>query len=176
MKALSSMMLATGLLLTSGAQAVSVWVVESGQDPFSNSEDKLILNEGVTTLDLYYDTEGDTSYGYDFQLLIDGVGSINNVHGGDSGLGSAQSYGWRQFGGDILGESGYSVLAFSFDFFGEVGSVLTLGGSYTNGSFIDEAINSNVLAEVAPVPLPASALLFASALLGGLGLKRKKKN
>ena len=33
--------------------AMSVWVVESGQDPFSNSQGVLEISEGTTSLDLY---------------------------------------------------------------------------------------------------------------------------
>lgn len=154
---------------------MSVWVVESGADPFASSGSILYLSPGTTVLDLYYDLEGDTSYGYDFNLSITGIGSITNVMGGDSGLGASTSDGWRQFGGDIYGESGHSVLAFTFDFYSAVGAQLVLDGSYTDSSFADSHIEEVLLAQtsapVSQVPIPSFVLLILALMLSWLGIK-----
>jgi len=160
-----------GLMLivsSMSSQAMSVWVVESGQNPFAASQGTLVLSAGTTSLDLYYDVEGDTSYGYDFILDITGTGSISSVGGGDSDLGSAFGSGWRQTGGDIYGEIGNSVLGFSFDFTAAAGASLLIGGTYTDGNFDDTAVNAATLATVpvSAVPVPAAVWLFASGLIG----------
>ena len=163
------------LICSSLSQAMTVWVVESGQDAFSSSQNTLNLSAGTTTLDLYYDVAGDISYGYDFILDIVGGGSISNVWGGDSDLGNAYGSGWRQFGGDIYGETGSSVLGFTFDFTAIAGSSLLIGGSYTDVNFLDAPVASTTLASVQPVPVPAAAWLFGSGLIGlGAMLKRRK--
>ncbi len=163
------------LICSSLSQAMNVWVVESGQDAFSSSQNTLTLSAGTTTLDLYYDVAGDISYGYDFILDIVGGGSISNVWGGDSDLGNAYGSGWRQFGGDIYGETGSSVLGFTFDFTANAGSTLLISGSYTDADFLDAPVTSATLATVQPVPVPAAVWLFGSGLIGlGAMLKRHK--
>lgn len=156
---------------------MSVWVVESEQNPFVNSQDSLALSAGTNSLDLYYDVEGDTSYGYDLMLDITGTGNISNVGGGDAELGNIFGSGWRQFGGDIYGESSSSVLGFSFDFTADAGSLLSISGTYTNSDFIDAAILSSNLAtvSVSAVPVPAAVWLFGSGLIGLIGFARRKK-
>ncbi|RDH81017.1 MAG: hypothetical protein DIZ80_12905 [endosymbiont of Galathealinum brachiosum] len=159
----------TAMLLIMGSastQAMNVWVVESGANPFLSSQNTLSLSAGTTSLDLYYDVEGDTSYGYDFIMDITGSGSISNVGGGDSDLGDVFGNGWRQFGGDIYGEVGSSVLGFSFDFTAAEGASLLIAGTYTDGNFDDTAINASTLAAVSPVPVPAAVWLFGSGLIG----------
>lgn len=166
-----------GVMLITGSastQAMTVWVVESGQDPFANAQSTLVLSAGATTLDLYYDVEGDTSYGYDFKLDIVGGGSIANVGGGDSDLGNATSTGWRQFGGDVFGVTGSSVLGFSFDFTAAAGASLLVDGTYTDSGFSDAAILPSTLATV--VPVPAAVWLFGSGLTGLIGVARRKKS
>ncbi|MDH5473491.1 MAG: VPLPA-CTERM sorting domain-containing protein [Gammaproteobacteria bacterium] len=166
------------LIVCSGAsQAMTAWIVSSGQNPFSNSQSELALTSGVNSLDLYYDVQGDTSYGYDFVLEIVGSGSISNVTGGDSDLGDVYGVGWRQFGGDIYGETGSSVLAFSFDFFANAGTSLLISGSYTDANFLDASMISSTLGSVAvsAVPVPAAVWLFGSGLIGLIGFARRKK-
>jgi len=158
-----------GLMLivcSMSSHAMSVWVVESGQNPFASSQGTLALSAGTTSLDLYYDVEGDTSYGYDFILDIIGTGSISSVGGGDSDLGAAFGSGWRQTGGDFYGEVGNSVLGFSFDFTADAGASLLIGGTYTDGNFDDTSVNAATLASVSAVPVPAAVWLFASGLIG----------
>jgi len=168
----------TGIILfmySIASQAMTVWVVESGQGVFSNLQDTLLLSAGTTTtLDLYYDVEGDTSYGYDLSLDIAGDGSISNVGGGDSDLGDFTASGWRQFGGDIYGENGSTVLAFSFDFTAGSDVSLLASGSYTGSSFTDVAITSSTVATVSAVPVPAAVWLFGSGLLGLAGVAKRK--
>ena len=132
---------------------------------------------GANALDLYYDVGADISYGYDFILDIAGVGSITNVGGGDSDLGNAFGSGWRQFGGDISGETGSSVLAFSFDFTADAGVSLTVSVSYTDSGFFEAPISSSTLATVSVLhtPVPAAVWLFGYGLLGLVGIARRKK-
>lgn len=165
------------VMWSASSQAMTIWVVESGQDPLLNSQGALALSQGASTLDLYYDVEGDISYGYDFILDITGTGSITNVGGGDSDLGSIfGSAGWRQFGGSLYGETGNSVLAFSFDFTADAGASLLVSGSYTDSSFLDAPISSSTLAAVSAttVPVPAAVWLFSTGLLGLISFARRK--
>lgn len=166
------------LLCSASSHAMSIWIVENGQDAFSNSQGVLTLSEGMNSLDLYYDVEGDTSYGYDFYLYTSGSGTISNVTGGDSDLGNAFGSGWRQFGGSLYGEEGNSVLAFSFDFFAEAGTSLLISGSYTDANFLDTTISESTLGvtTVSDVPVPAAAWLFTSGLIGLAGLSRRKRS
>ena len=173
-KHIAGMML---IMCSASSHAMTIWVVESGQNPFSNLQGTLDLSAGTTTtLDLYYDVGADTSYGYDFSLEIIGTGSIANVGGGDSGLGNdlMSGPGWRQLGGSIYGETGNSVLGFSFDFTNDVETSLLISGSYTDSNFLDAPIVSSTLASVSAVPLPAAAWLFLSGL-GVIGFTTKKK-
>jgi hypothetical protein len=166
--------------------AMTVWVVESGQGPLSNSQGVLEVTAGTTSLDLYYGLSGgEISYGYDFILDITGSGSISNVSGGDSDplAGGVFGSGWRQFGGDFLGETGSAVLGFSFDFTATAGAALLINGgsSYTNSSFLDEGILPATLAnvsgeELATVPVPAAVWLFGSGCVGLIGFARRKKS
>lgn len=173
-KYIAGMMLIIG---SASSQAMTIWVVESGQDPLSNSQGALTLAAGTTALDLYYDVGGDTSYGYDFTLDIDGIGSIANVAGGDSDLGNIfGTTGWRQLGGSVFGVTGGSFLAFSFDFTADTGTSLLISGSYTDASFLDATISSSTLANVSAVPVPAAVWLFGSGLIGLIGVARRKKS
>jgi len=157
------------------SQAMTIWAVESGQSPFSNSQGALALSAGTTTLDLYYDVGADVSYGYDLILDIVGTGSITNVGGGDSGLGNIFGSGWRQLGGSVYGETGSSVLAFSFNFTADAGTSLFISGSYTDSSFLDAPISSSTLASVSAVPVPAAIWLFGSGLIGLAGFAKRHK-
>lgn len=157
------------------SQAMTVWAVQTGADPFSNSQGTLSLSGGTTTLDIYYDVAGDTSYGYDFILDIVGTGGISNVGGGDSDLGSAYGSGWRQFGGSVYGETGSAVLAFTLDFTGSPGASLYLGGTFTDGNFLDAPITSTLLASVSSVPVPAALWLFTPGLMCLIGVARRGK-
>lgn len=170
-KTIAGMMLIMG---SASSQAMTIWVVESGANPFSNSQGVLSLSAGTTALDLYYDVAGDTSYGYDFTLDITGIGSISNVGGGDSGLGNAFGSGWRQLGGDIYGETGNSVLGFSFNFTASEGAALYISGLYTDSNFMDASISSSNIATVSAVPVPAAAWLFGSGLIGLFGITKRK--
>ena len=80
-------------LLSVHANAFSVWAVQHGADPSSNSAgNTLVLPAGSTTIDLYFDTDGDISLGWDILLTVSGSGLISNVRGGDinEGLGVSQ--------------------------------------------------------------------------------------
>ncbi len=167
--------LAVCIIWSSASHAFSVWVVESGQDPFLYSQKTLFVPPGSIKLDLYYDVEGQTSFGYDLLLNISGTGSVSNVYGGDSGLGKVTPSGWRQFGGDVKGETGNSILGFSFDFTGDVGTTLTINGSFTDSTFTDKSINQKTILEVTQVPIPATIWLFVTALSGVVGLSGLKK-
>ena len=171
-KYISAIMLMIG---STTSHAMTVWLVESGANPFSNPQETLALNVGLNSLDLYYDVAGDTSYGYDFMLDITGVGSITAVGGGDSGLGNNFGTGWRQFGGDPIGEIGNSVLGFSFDFTAEAATSLLISGTYTDAYFADAAITSSTLATtITAVPVPAALWLMLSGL-GLIGFTAKNK-
>ena len=161
--------------------AMTAWIVESGDDPFLNSQGVLELTAGTTSLDLYYGASGgDTIYGYDLILDITGTGSISNVAGGDLELDNAYGSGWHVIGGDYIdGEDGSSVLGFSFDFTADAGASLLVSGLYTDLNFLDASISSATLAnvsaaEISPVPVPAAAWLFGSGLVGLIGFARRK--
>ena len=170
-KYIAGMML---IMCSASSQAMTVWAVESGQDAYSNAQGTLTLSAGTTTLDLYYDVGADISYGYDFILDIVGTGSITNVGGGDSELGEIFGSGWRQFGGDIYGETGNTVLAFSFDFTADTGTSLLISGSYTDSDFLDAPISSSTVVSVSAVPVPAAVWLFGSGLISLIGVARRK--
>lgn len=164
-----------GFIWSSSSQALSVWVVESGNDPFSNSQNTLeITTVGTATLDLYYDAEGDTSFGYTFLLDITGTGGISNVGGGDSIVGNLVEDTWKQIGGDAInGNTGDAILGFTFDFSAEDKAALLISGTYTGSSFTDVEITSSTLAKVSAVPVPAAVWLFGTAIIGMVGLKRR---
>ncbi len=164
-----------GFIWASSSQAFSVWVVESGQDPFSNSQDTLAVFPGTTTLDLYYDAEMGTSFGYDILLEILGTASISNVGGGDSGLGNVAGTGWRQLGGDPINGETDTLLGFSFDFTGEFGSSVSVSGTYTDENFTDARITPSTLA-VSQVPVPAAVWLFGTAIIGLTGFNRRNNS
>ena len=168
MRTLLSFVSVLALVWSSSSQAFTVWVVEKGQDPFANSQNTVQLSAGTSTLDLYYDVGGDSSYGYDLLLNIAGAtGSITNVGGGDSGLGAPTATGWHQLGGDpFVATTGNSVLGFSFDFTAEAGASLSVTGSYTDANFTDSQIIPSTLAEVSQVPIPAAIWLFGTAIFG----------
>lgn len=161
---------------SSSSYAFIVWVVDSGAPPLSYSKDTFQMEPGETTFDLYYDVEGDTSYGYDMFLDVQGAGSISNVSGGDSDLGNATASGWHQLGGDVSGETGNAVLGFSFDFTGEAGSLISVSGIYTDINFSESLITSSTLVSVSNVPnvpIPSALWLFSSALIGLVNFKRR---
>ena len=181
MKTITKFIAAMMLIMWSvSSQAMTVWAVQSGQGPFSNSQGALALSAGTNTLDLYYDVGGDVSYGYDFILDVTGTGSIANVGGGDSGLGSTYGSGWRQLGGSLYGETGSSVLAFSFDFIAAAGASLIFSGSYTDSNFLDATVPSSTLAAVSEsvvsaVPVPAAIWLFGSGFIAFGALAKRRK-
>lgn len=164
-----------GFIWSSSSQALSVWVVESGNDPLSNSKNTLgITTVGISTLDLYYDVEGDTSYGYNFLLDITGVGSISNVGGGDSDIGNLDGDTYKQTGGDpINGTTSSATLGFTFDFNAEDMASLLISGTFTDSNFTNTAITSSTLARVSTVPVPAAVWLFGTAIIGMMGLNRR---
>lgn len=172
-KCVAGMMLVIG---SASSQAMTIWAVESGQNPFSSSQGALTLSAGTTALDIYYDVgTDDISYGYDFTLGINGFGSISNVGGGDSDLGNIFGTGWRQLGGSVYGVTDGEILAFSFDFTADAGTSLLISGSYTDSNFLDAAISSSTLASVSAVPVPAAVWLFGSGLIGLVGLAKRRK-
>ena len=106
---------------------------------------------------------------------VESLLSISNVGGGDSDLGDVFGSGWRQFGGSIYGETGSSVLAFSFEFTGDIGSSLLISGSYTDSDFFDVTISPSTLATVAAVPIPAATWLFSTGLFALISVARRTK-
>lgn len=170
-------------LFSVNANALTVWAVESGELASSNTAgSSLVLSPGTSTIDLYFDTEGDISWGWDILLDVTGTGTISGVTGGDinGGLGTAQADGgWRQLGGDFATDlNAASVLMFTFDFDAVAGTVLSIGAgsSYTSGtSFQSELITGGDLVTISAVPLPAAAWLFVSGL-AVLGIRAKKHN
>jgi hypothetical protein len=165
------------------ANAFSVWAVESGDLSSSNiAGTPLVLSPGTNSIDLFLDTEGDISWGWDILLDITGTGSISGVTGGDinGGLGAAQADGgWRQLGGDFATDlNASSVLMFTFSFDASPGALLSIGAgsSYTSGStFQSELITGGDLVMISAVPLPAAVWLFISGL-AVLGIKLSRKS
>ena len=169
-------------LFSASASAFSVWAVNGGASSSSNSAGSTLdIAPGTgTPIDLYFDTEGDISWGWDITLEVSGVGTVSGVTGGDinGGLGTAQSDGgWRQLGGNAAVDLvGSSVLMFSFLFDASPGAMLSIGNAsnYTSGNtFGSEAITPNVL--VSAVPLPTAVWLLGSGLVGLIAVGRRKK-
>ena len=168
-------------LFSSSAGAFSVWAVDSGADSSTNSPGNvLMVLPGTSSIDLYFDTEGDISWGWDILLDVTGVGTVSGVTGGDNlGFGVSQpDGGWQQQGGDPFTDLiSSSTLMFSFDFDAESGAVISIGdGSiYTSGGIFDSvAITAGDLVSVSAIPLPAAAWLFLSGM-GVLGFTARKR-
>jgi len=166
-------LLALSFIVMFEAQAATVWLVEGGNPSNSNVAGSVLsVTPGLSSLDLYMDTQGDTSFGWNFTLNVSGTGLINNVTGAfvDANFGTQlPDGGWAQIGGDFLGETG-EILVLSFDFSGVDGASIDFSGSFTNSSFLDETISSQTLLTVVqPIPVPAAVWLFGSALLVLIG-------
>ncbi|MEE8057276.1 MAG: hypothetical protein V3T17_05505 [Pseudomonadales bacterium] len=169
--------------LSLNSHAMLVWAVLSGGESGSNTAgNALSVGAGLkTTIDLYYDVEGDTSWGYDFSLTITGEGTIDNVNvinGSDFDVGNNIPNGWRQLGGDPLkDETGSAVLAFQFDFLADPGAFIVLTGNYASGIAFDSVpLTPSTIVSTAnvPLPLPGAMLLSALASLFGLRLTRRR--
>ncbi len=184
-KKITAISLAGALLLglfSMSANAFTVWAVEGGASSTSNiAGNPLVLSPGASTIDLYFDTEGDVSWGWSILLEVTGLGTVSGVTGGDinGGLGSPQpDGGWHQFGGDFLTDlNSSSVLMFSFDFDAAPGAILSIGSGSTYGSgttFMDELIPMGDLVRISAVPLPAAAWLLLSGL-GVFGFSARRK-
>ena len=164
------------------ANAFSVWAVEGGAPATSNTFDNpLVLAPGVHTVDLFFSTEGDVSWGWDFLLDVIGEGTVSNARGGDikGGLGISNANGGRrQTGGDpALDLVTSSMLFFTFDVDAAPGAILRIanGSRYTSGTtFQSEAIDAASLVAIQVVPVPAAAWLFLSGI-GILGRKALRK-
>lgn len=170
--------LVCSLIFGQAVQAATVWAVVSGEAPNSNSPGSALeMGTESVRVDLYMDTLADTSYGWDFTLEVLGAGVISNVAGEfvDPAFGVAlPSGGWRQLGGDLFGQTG-EFLVISFDFLGDFGASVEFSGVFTNSSFNDELLASSTLMQVVqPVPLPGAVWLMASAILGVVGLGRRR--
>lgn len=160
------------------AAAFTVWAVDGGADPGSNSPGSILsLSEGLNQIDLYFNTDSDSSIGWDISLIVEGTGTISGVSGGDinGGLGAIQSDGFRQLGGSpVIELTGSDILLFSLTFDADAGAVLSLGNisNYTSGSTFETVSIDQVVLAAAPVPLPASGLLFVSAFSLLFGARR----
>lgn len=172
-------------LFSMNANAFSVWAVESGALSSSNSAgNPLVLSPGVNTIDLYFDTEGDVSWGWDIVLDVIGTGTVSSVTGGDinGGLGTSQvDGGWRQIGGNVAVDLITSAeLMFTFSFDALAGTVLSIGSGSTYSSGTTYSAESITLGDLViisagtPVPLPAAAWLFISGI-GFFGFAAKRK-
>lgn len=160
--------------------AFTVWAVDGGADAASNqSGNVLYVAPGSQIIDLYFDTEGDISWGWDIALEVAGVGLISGLNGGDinGGFGTPTVNGYHQIGGDAGADvNGGPFLLFSFFYDSAVGTVTSLANSsnYTSGmSFSSEAIASADLVQTV-VPVPGSMWLMLSALLSVMGLRKIK--
>lgn len=165
------------LLLSTSVNAATIWAVMKGADQGTNSPGSpLMVMPGPLSIDLYMDVLSDTSYGWNFDLNVLGIGTVSNLTGPtvNPAFGSALPNGGRkQIGGDVLGETG-QFLALSFDFLGEAGAAVLFSGSFTNSAFIDEAIAPTTLLEIQAVPLPGAVWLLGSALVALVGFGRRK--
>ena len=172
----------TVALLFSISQQVSafaVWAVEGGSSSTSNQSGNILtVGPGSQTIDLYFDTEDDISWGWDVMLDVNGSALVSDVNGGDinGGLGTPMLNGFRQLGGNVSTDLlGGPFLLFSFVYDASMGSVLSLadGSSYTSGtSFSTTVINSVDLVQAAAVPLPGAIWLMFSGLVAMFGLKK----
>ena len=163
------------------ASAFSVWAVDGGADPSENSAgNPLNIEYGVSqSVDLYFDTDGDTSWGWDISLLSNNGDLISNVSGGDinGGLGTVLTDGYRQLGGnpaqDVIGGP---FLLFSFEtLLSDQNSQISAIGTYTSGtSFLSEDILAGGV--VAAVPLPGAFLYMLSGISCILSLRLSKNN
>ena len=161
------------------ASAFSVWAVNGGDDPSQNSAGNILqLNSGSHTIDLYFDTGGDVSWGWDVSLLVSESGLITNVSGGDinGGFGSPLFDGYRQLGGDATQDvNGGPFLMFSFDALLGNEIISIVNSSYTSGSsYQSEPITSATLVSTS-VPLTSASWLLLSAL-GTLILSKRSRN
>ena len=161
--------------LSVSASAFSVWAVNSGDDPAQNSAGNVLqLDSGSHSIDLYFDTGGDVSWGWDVSLLTSDSGLITNVLGGDinGGLGTPLFDGYRQLGGDASQDiNGGPILMFSFDALLGVETVSIVSSTFTSGStFQSEPIASTTLISTA-IPLTSASWLMLSAL-GALVLSK----
>jgi len=155
------------------ASAFVVWAVDAGASANTNSAGNILtLSPGTNIIDLYFDTEGDVSWGWDISLEVtgDSASSITNVAGGDinNGLGNQTANGWQQLGGDPSADlNGGPFLLLSLTFESSEGDLLSLlpTSKYTRGgTFESVSLSSINLAQATTVPLPSSAWFLFSAL------------
>ena len=79
-----SRIIGENFLLLSISASFSVWAVDGGADPSENSAGNPLPGTGVSkVLICIFDTDGDTSWGWDASLLSNNGDLISNVSGGD---------------------------------------------------------------------------------------------
>jgi hypothetical protein len=158
--------------------AFSVWAVEGGASSTTNQSGSVLnVSPGSQAIDLYFETEGDISWGWDITLEVAGAGLISSLSGGDinGGFGVPVINGFQQLGGDASVDLiDGPFLLFSFVYDSSVGSVISLTdeSSYTSGTdFTSNAIGSTDLVLTA-VPLPGAIWLMFSGLVALVGAKK----
>ena len=180
-KIIASFAVAVFLSFTHQVSAFTVWAVDGGADPATNqSGNVLYVAPGSQTIDLYFDTESDISWGWDITLELAGTGLISGLNGGDinGGFGTPTANGYHQLGGNAASDvSGGPFLLFSFFYDSAAGAVTSLvnGSSYTSGTTFSSAAIGSVNLVQTVVPLPGSVWFMLSALLALAGLKRNVK-
>jgi len=194
-----TMLLLAGLfVLSPGAQAASLGltlndtpdIVSTFIDVKYNSEMGTLMASGTANeLDDDGSPEAITAGSFDLTAMIDALGVMSSgtlsiggtiaslgFNSGTLLTGTLTTFGFPEAGGDPLG--------FLFDVTGGDAASLygsgaypggiILGSSGFTGSFTENFGRIDGVADVASVPIPAAVWLFGSALLGLVGLSRRR--